>query len=129
MCRRSSRKWTVMPSAPPSRASTAAATGSGSSARRACRTVATWSMFTPRRTGLDGVVMRTLYAPARSPVAVNARQQLVVALHLAGQDLVDHYGQDDQNGPVQDAAHEGDVVDDQVRKNHDDDGREEDDAG
>src|SRR5262245_30551180 len=39
----------VMPSAPPSVASAAAATGSGSRARRACRTVATWSMFTPRR--------------------------------------------------------------------------------
>src|SRR5579859_7119565 len=38
-----------MPSAPPSRASTAAATGSGSSARRAWRSVATWSMLTPSR--------------------------------------------------------------------------------
>src|SRR5262245_49366453 len=38
-----------MLSAPPSMASTAAATGSGSAARRACRTVATWSMFTPSR--------------------------------------------------------------------------------
>src|SRR5438105_8475610 len=47
MCRRSSRKCTVMPSAPPSTASTAAATGSGSAARRTWRTVATWSMLTP----------------------------------------------------------------------------------
>ncbi len=46
MWRRSSRRWTVIPSAPPSSASTAARTGSGSSVRRACRTVATWSTFT-----------------------------------------------------------------------------------
>src|SRR5947209_6798483 len=39
-----------MPSAPPRMAKTAAATGSGSCARRACRTVATWSMLTPSRT-------------------------------------------------------------------------------
>src|SRR4029077_13306873 len=40
----------VMPSAPPRTAKTAAATGSGSWACRACLTVATWSMLTPRRT-------------------------------------------------------------------------------
>src|SRR5438067_1081414 len=36
-----------MPSAPPRCASTAAHTGSGSYVRRACRSVATWSMLTP----------------------------------------------------------------------------------
>src|SRR5216683_1952868 len=49
MWRRSLRRWTVIPSAPPSSASTAACTGSGSGTRRAWRTVATWSMLTPRR--------------------------------------------------------------------------------
>src|SRR6266536_192724 len=49
MWRRSLRRWTVIPSAPPSSASTAACRGSGSGTRRACRTVATWSMLTPRR--------------------------------------------------------------------------------
>src|SRR5512134_3296623 len=38
-----------MPWAPASSARTAACTGSGSAARRACRKVATWSMLTPRR--------------------------------------------------------------------------------
>src|SRR5690242_6552911 len=47
MCRRSSRRCTVIPSAPPRCASTAAQTGSGSYVRRACRSVATWSMLTP----------------------------------------------------------------------------------
>src|SRR6476646_7512431 len=47
MWRRSSRRWTVMPSAPPRCASTAAQTGSGSYVRRAWRTVATWSTLTP----------------------------------------------------------------------------------
>src|SRR4029079_16586656 len=47
MCRRSSRRCTVMPSAPPRCASTAPQTGSGSYVRRAWRSVATWSMLTP----------------------------------------------------------------------------------
>src|SRR5215472_1863793 len=47
MWRRSSRRCTVIPSAPPKCASTAAHTGSGSYVRRAWRSVATWSMFTP----------------------------------------------------------------------------------
>src|SRR6266496_77432 len=47
MWRRSSRKCTVMPLAPPRCASTAAHTGSGSYVRRACRSVATWSILTP----------------------------------------------------------------------------------
>ena len=41
MCLRSSRRCTVMQSAPPSSASWAARTGSGSCPRRACRSVAT----------------------------------------------------------------------------------------
>src|SRR5689334_2040492 len=45
--RRSSRRCTVIPSAPPRCASTAAHTGSGSYVRRAWRSVATWSMLTP----------------------------------------------------------------------------------
>src|SRR5512139_1997008 len=49
MCRRSSRRWTVIPSAPESSAIAAAAAGSGTCPRRAWRSVATWSMFTPRR--------------------------------------------------------------------------------
>src|SRR5262245_14590037 len=49
-----------MPWAPPSSASTAAWTGSGCAALRACRTVATWSMLTPRRAMPQGV-----YAPSR----------------------------------------------------------------
>src|SRR5262245_26909791 len=53
MCRRSARRWTVIPCAPPSSASTAACTGSGSCARRAWRTVATWSMLTPSRATLS----------------------------------------------------------------------------
>jgi hypothetical protein len=47
MWRRSSRRCTVMPSAPPRWASTAAHTGSGSQVRRAWRRVATWSILTP----------------------------------------------------------------------------------
>ena len=46
--RRSSRKWIVITSAPPSSASVAAHTGSGSFVLRASRTVATWSILTPR---------------------------------------------------------------------------------
>src|SRR5688572_16300635 len=46
MCRRSPRRWTVMPSAPASSQMSAAAATLGSGARRACRTVATWSMLT-----------------------------------------------------------------------------------
>src|SRR5215207_4042000 len=46
MCLRSPRRWTVMPSAPASSHISAAAATLGSGARRACRTVATWSMLT-----------------------------------------------------------------------------------
>lgn len=56
MCRLSPRTCTVMESAPPAFASSAASTTegsafgeSGSRAYRACRRVATWSIFTPRR--------------------------------------------------------------------------------
>jgi hypothetical protein len=49
ICRRSSRKCAVIPSAPASSQSAAAATGSGSSVRRAWRSVATWSTFMYRR--------------------------------------------------------------------------------
>jgi hypothetical protein len=45
-CRRSSRRCAVMPSAPASSHMVAARTGSGSSPRRACRSVATWSTLT-----------------------------------------------------------------------------------
>src|SRR5436305_11917453 len=103
MWRRSSRRCTVMPSAPPSSASTAAATGSGSAARRACRTVATWSMFTPKRIGwvvMAAERVRKWKQPAgRSPagcyrfgqfsaVAVDAGQELLVALELAAERLI-----------------------------------------
>src|SRR5687768_409917 len=49
MWRRSPRRWTVMPSAPASSQMSAAAATLGSGARRACRTVATWSMLTLSR--------------------------------------------------------------------------------
>ena len=52
MCRRSSRKCAVMPSAPACDGQPARpATGSGRAPPRAFRTVATWSMLTPRRKG------------------------------------------------------------------------------
>src|SRR5262245_33370068 len=60
MWRRSSRRCTVMPSAPPRCASTAAHTGSGSYVCRACRRVATWSMFTP-----SSITNRLLFAVER----------------------------------------------------------------
>src|SRR3569832_296563 len=47
--RRSSRKCAVIPSAPAAAASRAARNGSGYGAPRAFRIVATWSIFTPRR--------------------------------------------------------------------------------
>src|SRR4051794_21835953 len=91
MCRRSSRRWTVMPSAPPRTASTAAATGSGSLARRARRSVATWSMLTPSR------IMRS------GPVVGFLGHFFAVAGRLAGEDLVGHDGEDD----VREAFDEG----------------------
>src|SRR5947209_7972810 len=51
MCRRSSRKCAVMPSAPASIATSAARTGSGRIPALALRSVATWSTLTPRRSG------------------------------------------------------------------------------
>ena len=51
MWRRSSRKCAVMPSAPAAIAIAAAFTGSGCRPPRALRTVATWSILTPRRMG------------------------------------------------------------------------------
>ncbi len=48
MWRRSSRRCTVMPSAPACSATKAACTGSGYWVPRALRRVAIWSMFTPR---------------------------------------------------------------------------------
>src|SRR6266481_1305096 len=59
----------VMPSAPPRTAKTAAAAGSGSWACRACRTVATWSMLTPKRT----IVSRLCPRKAGHHVAVAAQ--------------------------------------------------------
>ena len=51
MCRRSSRRWAVMPCAPAASACRTASTGHGSPwsrpRYRACRSVATWSMLTP----------------------------------------------------------------------------------
>src|SRR5689334_5666357 len=51
ICRRSSRRCAVMPSAPASIATCAARTGSGRWPPRALRKVATWSTLTPRRSG------------------------------------------------------------------------------
>jgi len=48
MCRLSWRRWVVIPLAPANSHSAAAHTGSGSSARLACLTVAIWSIFTFR---------------------------------------------------------------------------------
>src|SRR5207302_8293607 len=58
MWRRSSRRCTVMPSAPAASATSAASTGSGYSTRRACRRVATWSTLTPRRSTGRNVAYR-----------------------------------------------------------------------
>ena len=51
MWRRSSRRCSVMLSAPACSATSAACSGSGYGARRACRSVATWSMLTPSLMG------------------------------------------------------------------------------
>src|SRR5665213_3592799 len=56
MCRRSSRRWAVMRSAPAATASLAARTGSGCRLPRAWRMVATWSMLTPRRRGRFSII-------------------------------------------------------------------------
>ncbi len=63
MCRRSSRRCAVIPSAPAATAAKAASTGSGCTPPRALRTVATWSMFTPRR------IMQPSVPPIRQPCA------------------------------------------------------------
>src|SRR2546425_1131785 len=65
----------VMPSAPPRIAKTAAAAGSGSWACRACRTVATWSMLTPRRTMVSRLCPRI------------AGHHVAVAVQLSTQDF------------------------------------------
>ena len=60
MCRRSSRRWTVIPSAPPNSASIAMGTGSGSTVRRASRMLAMWSILTPKlamEAGNDGQIL------------------------------------------------------------------------
>src|SRR3954447_20159995 len=92
MCRRSSRRWTVIPSAPPRVARTAAATGSGSFARRACRTVATWSMLTPSRI-MGGSV---------EAVAGEVVEHLAVTGHLAGHQLVQEDREDDAEQALRD---------------------------
>src|SRR5438477_11087881 len=92
MCRRSSRRWMVMPSAPPSRASTAAATGSGSMVRRAWRTVATWSMLTPSR-------IIAVALPITGSLEVRA--DLAVAGCLAAEDFVQEEGEDQRHELIQ----------------------------
>ena len=70
MWRRSSRRWTVIPSAPECSAIDAAAAGSGTRPRRAWRSVATWSMLTPSRfrAGVIGLLPSpSRPAPSRSP--------------------------------------------------------------
>ena len=71
MCRRSSRRCMVMLSAPACSATSAACTGSGWRARRACRTVATWSTLTPSAIGSHprGMTAPSAAVPARGPAA------------------------------------------------------------
>src|SRR6516165_10713909 len=99
MWRRSSRRWMVIPSAPPKSARTAAATGSGSMVRRAWRTVATWSMLTPSR---------IMVAPSRR---VERRRQvradLPIAARLAAQDLVEEESQHQRHDFVEDCGQDG----------------------
>src|SRR5574340_1454898 len=85
MCRRSSRRWMVIWSAPPISASTAAATGSGYWVRRDWRIVATWSTLTPRRAGMASGIYRRTAPPADVPRRGGALPQRLA--ELAG-DLV-----------------------------------------
>src|SRR5882724_11288807 len=98
-----------MPSAPPSVARIAAATGSGSAARRACRTVATWSMFTPSR-----IIMGSYRRKKRDLGAVPGR--------LALQRLVDQDHEEKVQQVVQGSTDE--VVEEEVLHDPDDDERD-----
>src|SRR6185369_12931414 len=65
MCRRSSRRCIVMLSAPDCSAIRAANTGSGKLARRAWRSVATWSTLTPR-CSMGRIVQKSGWSPTYS---------------------------------------------------------------
>ena len=80
MWRRSSRRCAVMPSAPAFSASSAARTGSGSPPPRAFRTVATWSMLTPRRECRAHGIRFPLTQPARSPCGRRSGEALAARL-------------------------------------------------
>ncbi len=69
MWRRSSRRCSVMLSAPHCSATSAACSGSGERPPRACRTVATWSMFTPSRMASAGHPPR----PRRRMASITSR--------------------------------------------------------
>src|SRR5580704_4559134 len=103
-----------MPSAPAAMAISAAFTGSGWRPPRALRTVATWSMLTPRRMG--GLAAMTVSAPA-SGLAVHA---LGVGDHLLRPQLRDDRSQvleivdrkiDRQIGEIGRLPQHSDVVD------------------
>src|SRR5438067_1485413 len=79
----------VMPSAPPRIAKMAAAAGSGSWACRACRTVATWSMLTPRRTMVSRLCPR------------KAGHHVAVALQFSTQDFESEKCQQDVHDLVE----------------------------
>src|SRR5437660_7978520 len=68
-----------MPLAPPRCASTAAHTGSGSYVRRACRSVATWSILTP-----SSIIVFLCAASRRFAFLV---KRLQVAHHAAAEDV------------------------------------------
>ena len=83
MWRRSSRRCAVMPSAPASAARRAARNGSGCGAPRAWRTVATWSMLTPRRIG-RGVRLVKRSPPRRRGGGRGRPPAAIAAIRLSG---------------------------------------------
>src|SRR5690348_389972 len=101
ICRLSSRKCAVMPSAPAAMASLAARTGSGWRPPRALRMVATWSTLTPRRSFLAIDALRLGHHRLRTELRENGREVLeVVDLEIDG-----HVGE------VRGAALHADIVD------------------
>src|ERR1700694_4885162 len=77
-----------MPSAPPRCASTAAHTGSGSYVRRACRSVATWSILTPSSI-IGAVVSRFFHGLqiAHDPAAHDRALLQIMVQHFAHEPL------------------------------------------
>src|SRR5438034_5682386 len=105
----------VMPSAPPRSASTAAATGSGSTVCRACRTVATWSMFTPRRIMIASSMAQRL-GQVRSNLAVTPR--------FTTEDLEEQKSKHEVERLVEQGAHDRDAAARQPEPGGQDQGQE-----